>query len=1784
VLTQADVDAGVVHNTATVTGRPVDPDLPVVTDDDTTTTPITRTPQLALEKHAGTPVDANGSGLVDVGDTIQYTFTVTNTGNVTVHDLAIDDAKAGAVTCDPTTLAPGAVATCRANVPYVITSADQSAGEVVNTAVALGEDPTDAAVRSNEDSTRTPVDTPAPRLALVKRAATPVDVNGDGLVNAGDTVQFTFTVTNTGNIPINQILIDDPKLTAAGIGITCDVTSLAPNEATTCRADGVYTITDEDEADASADNVATARGVAATGRRTESEPSEVSIPLEAAAPGLSVVKEAGDPVDANGSGIIDAGDTIQYTFTVTNTGNVTIDDLVIEDPMLTDAGITITCAPTTLAPSEVATCAADDVYVITADDAAAGVVNNTATAVGDDPGGERVTSEPDSTSTPSEEGAAALEMDKIAEAPVDVNGNGITDAGDTIRYRFTVTNTGNVTVFDVAISDTKLEGAGITITCDPTTLPVDQTATCTTDRPYVITADDEAAGLTENTAAAVATNPDDEPVRSPDDTTRTPVVAPAPALSLVKTADQPRDVNRSGITDAGDYIRFRFAVTNTGNVPLTDLRIVDPKVGSVTCEATSLAPAASTTCVADAVYVITEDDERAGQVHNTALARATDPADPDAGPVESDESSTTTPVQTPDPRLELVKRAGTPTDVNGSGITDAGDTIQFTFTVTNTGNVPLSLLNIEDDMLGGQSIPITCEITTLAPGASTTCRADRPYVVTETDEARGSVNNVAVARATDPDAGPVASDESSTSTPVQTPAPRLELVKEAGDLVDANGSGRADAGDTIRFRFTVTNTGNVPVREVVVRDPMLTDAGITVTCTPTALAPGEVATCTTDADYEVTQADVDRGVVANVATARGVDPDDDPVVSDEADTRTPLAKQATLSLEKEVSAPHDLNDSGITDAGDALGYRFVVTNTGNVTVSDVRIVDDLLDGVGIVITCRPTTLAPGETAICTTNRRYFITEADERAGVVDNTATAHGVDPDDEQVVSNEDSTSTPVQTPDPKLELVKQAGTPVDTNDSGITDAGDTITYTFTVTNTGNVPIRDVAVSDPMLNAADITITCDPTTLAPQETATCTTDQPYVITADDVTAGTVDNTATATGTDPDDGTVTSNEATTSTPVQTPDPKLRLEKSAGAVRDVDGSGTVSAGDTIAYTFIVTNTGNVPIRDVVVSDPMLDAVGITITCDPTTLAPGAAANCAADDDYEITQDDVDAGRVVNVATARGTDPDGGAVASPEDETTTTLPPVIDLRLDKRAGAPTDANGSGITDAGDTIRYTFTVTNQGNVTVRDIAIDDPRLAAAGLTVTCDPTTLAPQETATCTTDGDYVITADDVEAGTVDNTATATGVDPTDGEVRSNEDSTSTPVTRPAPSLHLVKEAGTPTDVDGDGVIAAGDTIAYTFTVTNNGNVPVDDLAVSDPKVGTVSCERTRLEVGASTRCAADAVYVITEADQSAGRVDNVAVANGTDPDGGVVESPEATTSTPVVAPDPKLDLLKSAAAPVDRNGSGRIDAGDTIAFTFTVTNTGNVPMRGIRVVDPLVGEVTCDEVTLAPGASTPCRAVEPYVLTQDDIDAGTVHNVAHAEGLPPSGQPVVSPDAETTTPINRQPGLSLVKQAALQDTNGNGKADVGESIIFTFTLTNTGNVRLTGVTVTDPMVGDVTCARTSLAPGEQTTCRAAKPYVVTAADAEKGSVVNVATASGSAGGDQVVTSPPSSTTTPTVRPDAPKSPDPTPPKEPKVPETAGLPDAGGPAGWLLVGGLALLLGGGVLLLGVWGRRG
>ena len=101
-LTQADVDAGHVANTATATGTPPGVGATPVTATDSTDTPIASAGALTMTKTAGTPSGGNA------GDTIDYTFVVTNNGNVTLTSVSVADSKIATLSCGAATLAPGA--------------------------------------------------------------------------------------------------------------------------------------------------------------------------------------------------------------------------------------------------------------------------------------------------------------------------------------------------------------------------------------------------------------------------------------------------------------------------------------------------------------------------------------------------------------------------------------------------------------------------------------------------------------------------------------------------------------------------------------------------------------------------------------------------------------------------------------------------------------------------------------------------------------------------------------------------------------------------------------------------------------------------------------------------------------------------------------------------------------------------------------------------------------------------------------------------------------------------------------------------------------------------------------------------------------------------------------------------------------------------------------------------------------------------------------------------------------------------------------------------------------------------------------------------------------------------------------------------------------------------------------------------------------------------------------------------------------------------------------------
>ena len=1088
----------------------------------------------------------------------------------------------------------------------------------------------------------------------------------------------------------------------------------------------------------------------------------------------------------------------------------------------------------------------------------------------------------------------------------------------------------------------------------------------------------------------------------------------------------------------------------------------------------TLAPGASTTCTAD--YTVTQADVDRGTVDNTATATATDPS---GNAVDAALDTTSTPTSTV-ATLTLDKQAGTPTDVDSSGRVDAGDTIAYTFTLTNTGAVTLTDLAVADANTG----PVDCAVTTLAPGATTTCSAE--YVITQADVDRGTVDNTATASAIAPDGDAVAADPDSTSTPTSTIA-TLTLDKQAGQPVDVDGFGRVDAGDTIAYAFTVTNTGARTLTNVTVDDPKVG----AVDCPAATLLPGASTTCT--ADYVITQADVDAGTVDNTATATATDHAGNAVNPATDSTNTPTSTVATLTLDKQAGQPIDIGGNGRVDAGDTISYTFAVTNTGAVTLTEVT-VDDPKVGV---VDCPTDILAPGATSTCSAD--YVITQTDVDAGTVDNTATATATDPAGSRTELALDSTTTPTSTV-AALTLDKEAGTPVDGDSNGRVDAGDTIAYTFVLTNTGAVSLTDVTVDDPKVGAVD----CPTNALAPNASTTCAVS--YTITQADVDAGTVDNTATATATDPDGSAVGPVTDTTSTPTSTV-ATLRLDKRASTPVETDSNGRADAGDTISYAFTVTNTGAVTLTDLAVADAKTGPVD----CAVTTLAPAAATTCTAT--YTIAQTDVDAGTVDNTATASATAPNGGAVMAGPDTTSTPTSDVATLRLDKQAGTPVDIDESGRADAGDTIAYRFTVTNTGARTLTDVTVDDPKVGS----VACPTTSLAPGADTTCT--ADYTITQADVDAGIVANTAIASATNPDGNRTELAIDSTTTPTSTEA-TLTLDKQASTPIDADGNSRIDAGDTIDYTFVLTNTGAVSLTDVTVDDPKVGAVDCPTNALVPGATTTCSAD--YTITQADVDGGTVDNTATATATGPDGTPVQPATDTTSTPMSGVA-ALTLDKQAADPTDVDSNGRVDAGDTVAYTLVLTNTGTVTLTDVTVDDPKVGAIDCPTNALAPNASTTCTT--DYTITQADVDAGTVDNTATASATAPSGDAVTAGPDSTSTPTSTEATLTLGKQAGTPvDVDGNGRVDAGDTISYAFMLTNTGAVTLTHVTVDDPKTGPVGCPTDTLAPNASTTCTVS--YTITQADVDGGTVDNTATASATAPNGDTVVARPDSTTTPT----------------------------------------------------------
>jgi len=393
----------------------------------------------------------------------------------------------------------------------------------------------------------------------------------------------------------------------------------------------------------------------------------------------------------------------------------------------------------------------------------------------------------------------------------------------------------------------------------------------------------------------------------------------------------------------------------------------------------------------------------------------------------------------------------------------------------------------------------------------------------------------------------------------------------------------------------------------------------------------------------------------------------------------------------------------------------------------------------------------------------------------------------------------------------------------------GDTLNYTITAENTGTAVLTDVMVTDPMTTPGSITC---PTVLPG---ANCQLVGSYSVTAADVTAGSIANTASAVS-------VQTPPVSDSETVTLGTPALSVSKPAPANADADGSSDISAGDTLTYTVTATNTGATNLTDVTVTDAMLTPP--LASC----ALVNQGATCTLTGTYVVAATDVAAGSITNTATA------DSQQTTPETDTQTVSLNAPGLSIDKAAPVNADEDSSADVSVGDTLTYTITATNSGVANLTNVLVTDSMITPSSATCV----NLTPG--ADCVLTGTYTVSAADVAAGSISNTASA------------NSDQT-TPVTDtellspPSPSHTLSKAAPVNADEDASGDISAGDTLSYTITATNNGSATLTDLIVSDPMISPD--QTTCNSVAAGATCVLTGSYTVTAADVSAGAINNTA---------------------------------------------------------------------------------------------------------------------------------------------------------------------------------------------------------------------------------------------------------------------------------------------------------------------------
>ena len=577
--------------------------------------------------------------------------------------------------------------------------------------------------------------------------------------------------------------------------------------------------------------------------------------------------------------------------------------------------------------------------------------------------------------------------------------------GDTITYTILVTNTGDIDG-TTTVKDKDLEGIlsdgkaemhrGVTIYKNDEVISSDKTANDLINGINGIEVPANGSAKVEFTIKVNKVTGKISNVALVGDETETPTTPDVVDTFAVKIRKEVKDIVRDGASiskdtpvKAGDIINYNIIINNIGSgageVSVSDilantseqLQLKDEQ-GNVVNKIT-LGVGQERTLTAS--YEVKQDLFDAQEdIKNTVKATY------DNG--EEEEAKVTTPVEEPNPGLQVTKTATQITRVNGDKVTiddktseedkkvSEGDKVTYTITVKNTGNVTLENIDVTDELkveFDGKVVePNTTlkTISSLAPDATDTIEV--VYTVIKADventETKSELLNVATASTTYD--GEEVKDSGEEEVPVDE-VPSLEVTKTATQITRVNGDKvtiddktseedkKVSEGDKVTYTITVKNTGNVTLENIDVTDELKVefDGKVvepkTTLKTISSLAPN--AKDTIYVTFEVTQDYIDKnGKIENVATATTTF-EDEPVTDTDTDDTIPTNNTPSITLKKEATqikaveskdfenVEKDENENVTTyveNVGDTIKYTITVTNNGGKTLENVNVVDE----------------------------------------------------------------------------------------------------------------------------------------------------------------------------------------------------------------------------------------------------------------------------------------------------------------------------------------------------------------------------------------------------------------------------------------------------------------------------------------------------------------------------------------------------------------------------------------------------------------------------------------------------------------------------------------------------------------------------------------------------------------------------------------------------------------------------------------------------------------------------